>query len=781
MKNYKKVIAITLSSAIINSTLQGFTSYAIENKGDNEPIEEVKVDNDSVIRPIESNDLKKYSNESKLLKIAPEKPYITSISKSVISIGSSYYANIGLYGQARSGSTVYIKLGSKTAKQYVDASQMFGFSIETRSRNIIVELYTVNSRGEQSDSTFVNLTSDGDYIINNGTIPTPNTLPNIIAQDITIRVGSSFDPLKFVNVWDDEDGDLTKYVHVRENTVDTSKIGEYKVVYEVMDSDDNIAIKEIKVNVDTNKKPSIEADNITLKVGDKFNPLDYATAQDFEDGDITSKIVVKENTVDISKVGEYKVVYTVTDSEGETVTKEINVIVRSNEKPVITATNKVLKVGDIFNVKTGVSASDKEDGDLTSKIVVKENTVNTNKVGTYKVVYEVTDSDKNTVIKEIKVTVRSNDKPVINVTDQTIKIGDKFDAKSIAKVSDKEDGDLTSKIVVKENNVNANKVGTYKVVYEVTDSDKNTINKEIKVIVNNVFVNFTVNNIDNKTTVIKGKGVSGATVKAYVGTKQIGNTVTVNSSGNYSMTIPTQSANTKITVEISKSGYETAKKTISVIGVTSGAKRTQTTDIYKYDAGKGKYLTYINGRGYSQFVYLNKSGKYAFTPSSWMVAAGLDVSMPKSSNGYTMTIDNNYIQMYNEANDLLSKIKAGEVAKANIEGELDKIKDIKTKDVYVQTENTPMVKASPTKTLTKDIFKYDIGKGKHLTYINGKGYSQFVYLNKSGNYAFTPSSWMVAAGLTVTMPTSSNGYTMKIDNPYITKYNDVVKQIESYI
>ena len=377
--------------------------------------------------------------------------------------------------------------------------------------------------------------------------------------------------------------------------------------------------------------------------------------------------------------------------------------------------------------------------------------------------------------------INTNNKPTITTSNTTISLGSKLDLLEGVSASDTEDGNLKSEISVKSSNVNTSKLGSYKVVYSVTDSDNNTVTKERSITVNNVFTNFTVNNIDNKTTTIKGKGISGATVKAYVGTKQIGNTVTVNSSGNYSITIPAQNANTKIKVQISKSGYVTSSRTITVIGVTSGAKKLLTTDIYKYDAGKGKHLTYINGKGYSQYIYLNKSGKYAFTPSSWMVAAGLDVSMPKSSNGYTMTIDNNYIQMYNEANELLNNIKSGKIATTAIEEELNKIRSIKNQEIEVQNESKIMTKATPKKTLTKDIYKYDIGKGKHLTYINGKGYSQYVYLNKSGNYAFTPSSWMVAAGLTVTMPTSSNGYTMKITNPYITKYNNVVKQIESYI
>lgn len=452
----------------------------------------------------------------------------------------------------------------------------------------------------------------------------------------------------------------------------------------------------------------------------------------------------------------------------------------TNSKPVINASNKELKVGDSFNPKTGVTASDNEDGDLTSRIMIKTNTVNTKTEGSYKVVYEVMDSDLNTTTKEITVKV-GNSKPVITASDKTIKIGDSFDPKNGVTANDKEDGNITSKIVVKENTVNTKVLGTYKVVYEVTDTYGNVVTKEIKVTVGKALASFTVNNINNKSTLITGNGVSGATVKAYVGTKQIGSTVTVNSAGKYSITIPAQSAKTKVTVKMTKNGYAPAEKSITVIAITNKYNKTLTKDIYKYDIGKSNYLTYINGKGYSQFSYLNKSGNYAFIPSSWMSAAGLDVSMPTSTNGYTMTIDNNYIQMYNEANELLKKVQAGQISKANITRELKEIENMKTQEIDVQNETILTAKSKPNKVLTKDIYKYDAGSGKYLTYINGKGYSQYSYLNASGNYAFTPSSWLKAAGLTVTMPNSSNGYTMKVTNSYVNKYNDVVKQIESYI
>ncbi len=65
------------------------------------------------------------------------------------------------------------------------------------------------------------------------------------------------------------------------------------------------------------------------------------------------------------------------------------------QKPVISgATAKNVTVGDSFDAKAGVAATDAEDGNLTSKIVVN-GSVNTSKVGKYTLTYAVTDNDGN--------------------------------------------------------------------------------------------------------------------------------------------------------------------------------------------------------------------------------------------------------------------------------------------------------------------------------------------------------------------------------------------------
>jgi hypothetical protein len=78
------------------------------------------------------------------------------------------------------------------------------------------------------------------------------------------------------------------------------------------------AFDKIEDNGPTNTKPVITVDptTITVTVGTSVDILDGVTADDNEDGDITTDIVTGGDTVDINTVGTYTVTYDVQDSEG---------------------------------------------------------------------------------------------------------------------------------------------------------------------------------------------------------------------------------------------------------------------------------------------------------------------------------------------------------------------------------------------------------------------------------------------------------------------------------
>ena len=237
-----------------------------------------------------------------------------------------------------------------------------------------------------------------------------NEKPVIHAENKTIKVGSKFNLMDGVTATDKEDGNITNKIKVVESTVSLSKPGTYKVVYEVTDSQGSKTRKTITVTVVSNDKSVINGtDNVTIKEGTSFNPMDGVTATDKEDGNITNKVKV-EGKVDTSKTGNYELTYTVTDTDGNTTTvkRVVTVIANTeniNEKPVIHAENKTIKVGNKFDLMEGVTATDKEDGNITNKVKIVKNTIDINKPGTYEITYKVTDKNGSVTEKTIKVTV----------------------------------------------------------------------------------------------------------------------------------------------------------------------------------------------------------------------------------------------------------------------------------------------------------------------------------------------------------------------------------------
>ena len=141
-------------------------------------------------------------------------------------------------------------------------------------------------------------------------------------------------------------------------------------------------------------------------------------------------------------------------------------------KPVIHgATDKTIFVGEQFDPREGVTATDKLDGDLTDRILI-EGTVDSSTLGTYKLVYTVENSQGQQAVVERTITVaeKINHKPVIHgATDKTILVGEQFDPKEGVTAADEEDGDLTDRIVI-EGTVDSSTPGTYKLVYTVEDN-----------------------------------------------------------------------------------------------------------------------------------------------------------------------------------------------------------------------------------------------------------------------------------------------------------------------
>ena len=333
--------------------------------------------------------------------------------------------------------------------------------------------------------------SQGKMDLKTRTITVIDQSPVITTPDeFVITEGEQFDPMAGVKATDPEDGDITSKVEYEYYTGSVNKPGTYKVYYKVKDSFGNTANTVATLIVREKLKPIDEAPELkvptvtTITEGDKFNPMTGVSATDKEDGDITSKVTV-DGSVNASKPGTYELTYTVSDSKGHTVTAKQTVTVKQkveikNEAPELTVPfTSTLRVGEKFDPMAGVSATDKEDGNLTNKVKYKGN-VDTSKPGKYIVEYWVVDSKGVNATATQSVIVKENEEtpdmePKLTVpTGATINVGDKFDPMAGVKAIDNEDGDITDKVTV-DGSVDASKPGTYELTYTVSDSKGHTV------------------------------------------------------------------------------------------------------------------------------------------------------------------------------------------------------------------------------------------------------------------------------------------------------------------
>lgn len=94
--------------------------------------------------------------------------------------------------------------------------------------------------------------------------------PVIIADNVSITTGDSFDPLKHVQAYDSKDGDLTSSIKIIENTVNEKIPGVYRVVYEVTNSQGASTLKTIFVTVLDDNSNNNSNSTVKPQTGDTF-------------------------------------------------------------------------------------------------------------------------------------------------------------------------------------------------------------------------------------------------------------------------------------------------------------------------------------------------------------------------------------------------------------------------------------------------------------------------------------------------------------------------------
>ncbi len=297
-----------------------------------------------------------------------------------------------------------------------------------------------------------------------------NTRPviTILSQNPAIvTLGSTYSD-QGATALDMEDGVITDDI-ITQNLVNTAVLGQYTVTYNVTDSKGLAAVEAVRVvrvvsacsdaqendgdgvadfpndlgcdtpeDNDENDRPVITVvgnNPVSITIGSAYTDP-RATVLDAEDGDITAKLVAS-GTVNTAVLGTYTITYNATDSQNLSAIEKSRTV---TVVPVVTECND--------NIDNDGDLSIDFDGHIIEDMAfVPDLGCDTPE-----------DNDE-------------NDRPVITLTGDnamTVAIGSIF-ADPRATVFDKEDGDITAKLVA-SGTVNTAVLGTYTITYNATDS-----------------------------------------------------------------------------------------------------------------------------------------------------------------------------------------------------------------------------------------------------------------------------------------------------------------------
>ena len=282
--------------------------------------------------------------------------------------------------------------------------------------------YIINDTNKQvSGNDIANLNMEK-LTINSSPVISLKNLATVVDGNIFVSKGEDFDAKSYIVVNDEEDGEIPVDKVVVTGKVDTKKVGTYNINYSVSDSEgevtnlkqtvivEEVANQEISKPIITIMDNGQEVDKIVVTKGDELDLSKYISAVDYLGGTINPEII---GSYDVNKAGTYELTVRATDRFNNVSEKSLTLVVEKkvinapsmNAAPVIIANDVELVVGDKFNELDNVKVIDEEDGEIPVDKVVVESDVDTTKVGNYKVIYSVTDSNGATTTKTINVKV----------------------------------------------------------------------------------------------------------------------------------------------------------------------------------------------------------------------------------------------------------------------------------------------------------------------------------------------------------------------------------------
>ena len=274
---------------------------------------------------------------------------------------------------------------------------------------------------------------------------------SVKVKDSTLYVGDDWHAVdNFVSATDKTGANVPFSNVTVSGTVDTSKEGQYPVVYQNGNKKATATITVVA------NQETVVAKDSTLYVGDSWELADnFVSATDKKGQPLSLAEVTTSGEVDTKVPGEYQVIYRNGKAEAKAT---ITVLA---DQTSVTAKDSTLYVGDDWHtVDNFVSATDKTGANVPFSGVTVRGSVDTSKEGQYPVVYQ-----NGKVKATATITVVTNQETVV-AKDSTIYEGDDFQAAdNFVSATDKDGNAVKLADITTVGTVDSATPGKYEVIY----------------------------------------------------------------------------------------------------------------------------------------------------------------------------------------------------------------------------------------------------------------------------------------------------------------------------
>ncbi|MFN4083952.1 MAG: immunoglobulin-like domain-containing protein [Bacteroidia bacterium] len=257
------------------------------------------------------------------------------------------------------------------------------------------------------------------FITLNQTAPRLNLLGDSL---ITIEVNTRFNEPGYT-AFDNTNLDITQFVVIGGN-LDTSNVGFYTVLYTITDAFNRTTVARRYVRVVDTQKPVIRPIQGNPHIHAVFKPIDIFNIVNVTDNSLKPMLPLAFGSVNPQILGNYNIVYKAYDqSNNEADSLVLTVSVVDTIKPTLRDTslqlNRTIEVFTPFTLQTPLF--DDNYWPVNTLRINQSGNVNTNRLGTYTVVFTCEDPSGNVATVTFNIRVVDSTKPIISIIDNPVK------------------------------------------------------------------------------------------------------------------------------------------------------------------------------------------------------------------------------------------------------------------------------------------------------------------------------------------------------------------------